>query len=74
VAIDNRVSHDRNVSLRITARKGTEAPHLSQTVQGIQGGATYAFRAWVKGDGQTTPSLAGCSANPVCRATGSGKR
>ncbi len=58
VAIDNRVSHGQNASLRIQNPTGSEAPWVAQSVQGLQGGATYSFRAWVRGDGLTSPSLA----------------
>jgi len=58
VEVDRQQAHSGNVCLRITSRRGTENAWLPQSVEGIQGGATYALRTWVKGDAKTVPSLA----------------
>ncbi len=58
ISIERQASHGGNVALKITARRGSENPSLAQTVDKLQGGATYALRAWVKGEGQGTGPLA----------------
>ena len=58
ITIDRQTSREGNVSLKISSPRGNENPWLPQSVKGLRGGATYTFRAWVKGDGESVPSLA----------------
>lgn len=59
VTVERKVGHTGTSSLKMTSPQGVESPYLTQTVEGIQGGATYLLRVWVKGDPEVKPVLPG---------------
>ncbi|NQU36501.1 MAG: carbohydrate binding domain-containing protein, partial [Actinobacteria bacterium] len=50
IAGDTQVAHTGKSSARISDPAGESMPYATQVVHDLSGGATYTFRAWVRGD------------------------
>ena len=58
VSVDAGVARSGGASVRVHDPEGADMPYLAQAVEGLQGGATYALRAWVRGEEQAAGAAA----------------